>query len=1252
MQGTDVSVIAGSDLSNAGTLKATGSLSAIAGNNLSNTGVVQADSRLDLLAGNNLTNSAGGIIAGRDVSLTAVSGDVTNERTVTSHQSALGSATERTDFVDSAARVEAAGSLTINAGQDVNNTGSVLSSGTTTSITATRDVNITAAQAVDSSTRTSKHTRSTTTQNSATVTAGTDLSISAGQDLTATASQLTAGGNVALSATDNLSLSSAADETHSYSKTHKVTSQQDHVAQVATTVTAGGSATLQAGQDVTLTSSNVTAGTDAYVYAGDKLQLLAAQNSDYSLYDMKKSGSWGSKKTQHDETTQVTNVGSAVTSGGDLTLASNSDQLYQAAKLNSGNDLTISSGGAVTFEGVKDLDQETHTKSSSNLAWTSAKGKGNTDETLQQTEMVAKGKTVINAVNGLNIDVKQINQETVSQVIDTMVKADPSLSWIKDAEARGDVNWQQVKEVHDSFKYSTQGLGAGAEIILAIAMTIAMGPAGLGLGTVSAAGAGSLATTAISSTISNNGNLGLALKDTLSVSSLKSAAVAMATAGVAANYIDPEFSGTQVPLNNLTKGFDLSTLSGIGGFAVNAGVNGVASSVISTAVEGGSFSKNLTGSLVSSAATVAAAVGFNAIGGYAETKYLAAKSDGDIVGEAMWAEGGVARTALHAVLGGAITSADGGDFATGAIAAGASQAMAGVLNDTFTNQPELRSAMSQVVGVLAAGAAGEDVSQGSWIAQMGDEYNRQLHQPEAVALSKLKADHPEDAEKYDAAACALVYCSRSVPVDSTPGSDYLKLAAMEAEGRSYIAQEGALIDTGAFTYDKVDELNDSMLAGGEVTQRIASGAKAVTSVIAGTSLGALTVAEAPLCVSIAGCAAPGVTGALSLTALNDGRNYTNDTFAPYTNSQASDVLKSFNPATYPGESDPVGGLINSVGLVGAGAVGGKVLSNLDSFGSEIQSGSIEFENEVKSVFGKIEDLFGSGGDLETLPKTETVASDTKGASAGSSSDSEGVTSASGQGTNLGQAGSPSVTPAPIVGVAGESTPSIVAGGVNAGLVTDANGGVSWDTAEEALGAKGTAADLLSGETKAVGDGAPADGLTGDAGTALPRVSNGVSLDPRLPDPVAGLDYTPKTLDSANPNIANSQVNGYVGELRLANDIAALPNQAVVQYGDAIGTHGADVVSVDSATGEVTLWDNKYRSSATSVPSSPTFTLGSSALDGAVSDAQTAIRNSTLPDSVKQQAIQNLRDGNFKANTVGSGAAKNSTAVRFCGNTPC
>ncbi len=69
---------------------------------------------------------------------------------------------------------------------------------------------------------------------------------------------------------------------------------------------------------------------------------------------------------------------------------------------------------------------------------------------------------------------------------------------------------------------------------------------------------------------------------------------------------------------------------------------------------------------------------------------------------AIWAEGGAARTALHALMGGAVSSITGGDFKSGAIAAGASQAMAGALNSTFNDQPNLRQAFSQIVGLTAA----------------------------------------------------------------------------------------------------------------------------------------------------------------------------------------------------------------------------------------------------------------------------------------------------------------------------------------------------------------------------------------------------------------------------------------------------------------------------------------------------------------------------------------------------------------------
>ncbi|MBI6778883.1 hypothetical protein YA0045_25740, partial [Pseudomonas syringae] len=44
------------------------------GNNLINSGLIEAGNRLDLLAGNDLINTAGGIIKGRDVSLTSING--------------------------------------------------------------------------------------------------------------------------------------------------------------------------------------------------------------------------------------------------------------------------------------------------------------------------------------------------------------------------------------------------------------------------------------------------------------------------------------------------------------------------------------------------------------------------------------------------------------------------------------------------------------------------------------------------------------------------------------------------------------------------------------------------------------------------------------------------------------------------------------------------------------------------------------------------------------------------------------------------------------------------------------------------------------------------------------------------------------------------------------------------------------------------------------------------------------------------
>jgi filamentous hemagglutinin len=281
---------------------------------------------------------------------------------------------------------------------------------------------------------------------------------------------------------------------------------------VASVLTAGGDFRSQAGRDTTLVASKISAGNEAYLYSGEQMNLLAAENSTHTLYDMKEKGSWGAKKAQMDEVTRTTQVGTEIKAGGNLTLKSNGDQLYQVAKLNSGKDIILDSSGAIVFEGVKDLHDESHTKSKSDLSWFSAKGKGNTDETLRQSELVAQGQLVIKAAEGIRIDVKQVDQQTVSQTVDAMVKADPNLAWLKQAEARGDIDWRQVKEIHESFKYDNSGLGAGAKIAIAIMMAAIMGPAGFGLGGWQLAVATSFSTTGVTSTINNKGNLGRALK--------------------------------------------------------------------------------------------------------------------------------------------------------------------------------------------------------------------------------------------------------------------------------------------------------------------------------------------------------------------------------------------------------------------------------------------------------------------------------------------------------------------------------------------------------------------------------------------------------------------------------------------------------------------------------------------------------------------------------------------------------------------
>lgn len=709
IQGRDVKLVSGGDLHNVGTLRARNDLSATA-DNLDNSGLIEAGKRLDLLAGDSIRNRQGGVIAGRYVSLTALTGDVINERSVTRYDSALDGRTWERSFADSAARVEAANSLNVQAGRDIANLGGVLQSRGDLSLDAGRDVTVAAVEDRQGQTRWNTSRLQSVTQLGAEVSAGRDLNVSAGRDLSAVASALEARRDIALSAGRDVTLAAAANEEHAYSKTRKVTYQEDKVAQQGTRVDAGGDLAINAGQDLRLIASQASAGDEAYLVAGDKLELLAANDSNYYLYDKKKKGDFGRKETRRDEVTDVKAVGSQISSGGDLTLLSGGDQTYQGAKLESGNDLAIVSGGAVTFEAVKDLHQESHEKSKGDLAWQSSKGKGQTDETVRQSQIVAQGNLAIKAVEGLKIDLKHIDQKTVSQTIDAMVQADPQLAWLKEAEQRGDVDWRMVQEVHDSWKYSNSGLGAAPSLAIAIVAAAYLGPV-----------YGAMASNLAIGTINNGGDLGKGLQQATSADSLKGYAIAAATAYLVSPQLDKAFGVSSDNINKVTKGFKLSTVEGIGGFAAYSIAQGFAQSVMQQAAYGGSYIDNLGNAMAGQARNLGMAVGFNFIGD--SVKYP---------------DGSPPKIMAHALMGGLLAEASGSDFKTGAAAAGANEAMINLLGKMVGGDQNLELMASQLVGVAAASAVNGDVSLGAEIAKSGTAYNRQLHPDEIKFASDVE----------------------------------------------------------------------------------------------------------------------------------------------------------------------------------------------------------------------------------------------------------------------------------------------------------------------------------------------------------------------------------------------------------------------------------------------------------------------------------------------------------------------------------
>lgn len=379
IQGQDVALISGSSLNNSGTLRASQNLSASA-NNIGNSGLMQAGERLSLLATDSIRNAQGGIIAGKDVSAIALTGDISNERSITQESRSGRNFSQLTSVVDKAAGIEASNNLSLSAGRDIQNIGGSLKAGGNADLSAGGDVVIASAQAENGQMRKDKRhfwEKSSTTQYGSDVQVGGDLNAEAGRDIAVIASKVKAGGDIALAAGRDVVIAAAANESSSeyrYNRGSKkrINQEDASVRQQGSVIEAGGELSVDAGNDLTLSASQLKAGESIVLSADNDLRMLAEADEDYSYYEkfQKKKGSFGRSSSKHtiQKAQSVRQQGVEVDAGTDLLAVAGNDMTLVASELRAGGEAYLYAGKDLSLLAAE------NTSSQSNYSQKNKKG--------------------------------------------------------------------------------------------------------------------------------------------------------------------------------------------------------------------------------------------------------------------------------------------------------------------------------------------------------------------------------------------------------------------------------------------------------------------------------------------------------------------------------------------------------------------------------------------------------------------------------------------------------------------------------------------------------------------------------------------------------------------------------------------------------------------------------------------------------------------------------------------------------------
>ncbi|MFQ2298730.1 hemagglutinin repeat-containing protein [Aeromonas dhakensis] len=392
---TNIDLTAGG-INNSGTLLADGTLSLKSGSTLVNQGQIQAGGRLELLAKGDILNQ--NLIKGGDVVIASRDGSVRNEtQTAQRHVDVNGvlsnELTEQTRFsrtdVGDIARIESAGNLLLQAGQDISLSASNLLAGLDMSLSAGRDINIGSVE--DRRKWEEGNSRfARVEQLMSGLEAGHTLSLSAERDITISASSLAAKGDAFLTAGNELMLKTATNDANQYTTRRNGYDIVQQREEVGANLSADNIA-LRAGSDLAMRAAHVQAEGELAVTAGRDLLLEAGDAMDYRESYTKESKKKAlSKKTTTSHDISEQHMAQATELGGQyVLLKAQQDMAVKGSNVVGDLGATLLAGRDLNIDTVDLLNRELHFRETKRSGLMGSGGIGFTIGKQQQSSDMA-----------------------------------------------------------------------------------------------------------------------------------------------------------------------------------------------------------------------------------------------------------------------------------------------------------------------------------------------------------------------------------------------------------------------------------------------------------------------------------------------------------------------------------------------------------------------------------------------------------------------------------------------------------------------------------------------------------------------------------------------------------------------------------------------------------------------------------------------------------------------------------------------